>query len=233
MSASFLSKDLFNERTFDTLCTLENKDELKTTALLNTDNSEHAFIDKKFARKVCDKLNISFQELIKVKLIREYNEKTNVVIIYVIYFILTVNDHRKNLTSLLIIKLKNHKLILKRFWMKRHELILNMINDFFTFWSDHCDHFEIWRRKNSYSTYVDKDKNFETSSFNEASVKIEISFETISSADQKKDIFKRKTSSASSVENENEKVKAISKIERKNKFISKVERIINIKKKLN
>ena len=61
-----------------------------------------------------------------------------------------------------------------------------------------------------------------TSSFNEASVKIEISLETISSADQKRNIFKEKTSSASSVENENEKVKAISKIER----------IINIKKKV-
>ena len=114
MSASFLSKDLFSERTFDTLCTLENKDEFKTTALLNIDSSKHAFIDKEFARKICDKLNISFQELIKAKFIREYDEKTNVVIIHVIYFILTVNDHRKNLTFLLIIKLENHKLILKK-----------------------------------------------------------------------------------------------------------------------
>ena len=114
MSASFLSKNLFNERTFDTLCTLENKNELKTTALLNIDSSEHAFIDKEFARKVCNRLNISFQELIKIKLIRKYDEKTNVAIIYVIYSILTVNDHRKNLTFLLIIKLENHKLILKK-----------------------------------------------------------------------------------------------------------------------
>ena len=114
MSTSFLSKDLFNERTFDIFCTLENKNELKTTALLNIDSSEHAFIDKEFARKICDKLNISSQELIKTKFIRKYDEKTDVAIIHVIYFILTVNDHRKNLTFLLIIKLKNHKLILKK-----------------------------------------------------------------------------------------------------------------------
>ena len=114
MSASSLSKDLFSERAFDTLYTLENKDELKTTALLNTDNSKHAFIDKEFARKICDKLNISSQELIKTKFIRKYDEKTDVAIIHVIYFILTVNDHRKNLTFLLIIKLENHKLILER-----------------------------------------------------------------------------------------------------------------------
>ena len=114
MSASFLSENLFNERAFDTFYTLENKDELKTIVLLNTDNSKHAFIDKKFTRKVCDKLNISFQELIKAKLIRKYDEKTDVVIIHVIYFILTVNDHRKSLTFLLIIELKNHKLILEK-----------------------------------------------------------------------------------------------------------------------
>ena len=60
MSASSLSEDLFNERAFDIFCTLKNKNEFKTTALLNTDNSKHAFIDKKFAREVCDKLNILF-----------------------------------------------------------------------------------------------------------------------------------------------------------------------------
>ena len=114
MSASFLSKNLFNKRTFDTLCTLENKDKFKATALLNINSSKHAFIDKKFARKVCDRLNILFQELIKIKFIRKYDEKTNVAITHVIYFILTVNDHRKNLTFLLIIKLKNHKLILEK-----------------------------------------------------------------------------------------------------------------------
>ena len=114
MSTSFLSENLFDERAFDTLCTLKNKDEFKITALLNIDSSEHAFIDKEFARKVCNKLNILFQELIKVKFIRKYDKKTDIVILHVIYFILTVNDHRKNLTFLLIIKLKNHKLILKR-----------------------------------------------------------------------------------------------------------------------
>ena len=114
MSTSFLSENLFNKRAFDTFYILKNKDEFKTIVLLNTDDSKHAFIDKKFARKVCDRLNISFQKLIKIKFIRKYDEKTDVAIIHVIYFILTVNDHRKNLTFLLIIKLKNHKLILEK-----------------------------------------------------------------------------------------------------------------------
>ena len=81
---------------------------------MNIDKLKHVFIDTKFTRKIYNKLNISFQKLIKVKFIRKYDEKTNVVIIHVIYFILIVNEHQKNLTFLLIIKLENHKLILKK-----------------------------------------------------------------------------------------------------------------------
>ena len=114
MSTLFLSKKLFSERAFDIFYTLENKDEFKTIVLLKIDSSKHTFIDKKFSREICHKLNISSQKLIKAQFIREYNEKTDVVITYVIYFILIVNEHRKNLTFLLIIKLENHKLILKK-----------------------------------------------------------------------------------------------------------------------
>ena len=109
---SFISKNLFNEKAFDINCKLENKEENKTFALLNTDNSEIAFIDIEFTQEVCDKLNISFQKLIKVKFIHDYNEKIDISIIHVIYSIMTINEHRKNLTSL-ITKLENHKLILK------------------------------------------------------------------------------------------------------------------------
>ena len=114
MSTSFLSKNLFNKETFNIFYTLKNKNKFKTTILLNIDNLKHVLINKKFARKICDKLIILFQKLVKVKFIRKYNEKTNVVIIDIIYFILIVNEHQKNFIFLLIIKLKNHKLILKR-----------------------------------------------------------------------------------------------------------------------
>ena len=43
--ALFLSKDLFNKKAFDINYKLKIKEEIKTTALLNTDNSEIAFID--------------------------------------------------------------------------------------------------------------------------------------------------------------------------------------------
>ena len=80
MSASSLSENLFSERAFDILYTLKNKDEFRTTALLNIDSSKHAFIDKKFAQEICDKLNISLQELIKAKLIRKYSLRSKVCV---------------------------------------------------------------------------------------------------------------------------------------------------------
>ena len=114
MSTSILSKNLFNERAFETICKLKNNDEFKTFDLLNIDNTEHAFIDEKFARKVCEKLQIAFQQLLKFKFIREFDDRLKINVTHVIYFIMTVNRHRKNLISLLITKLRNHKLILER-----------------------------------------------------------------------------------------------------------------------
>ena len=114
VSTLFVSRNLFNKKTFDINCKLKDKEEIKTFALLNTDHSKIAFIDTKFAQRICDKLNISFQKLIKVKIIRDYNEKSDIFITYVIYFIMIINKHWKNLTSLLITKLKNHKLILEK-----------------------------------------------------------------------------------------------------------------------
>ena len=92
----------------------KNKNKIQTFVLLNTYSSKHAFIDEKFAQKVCEKLFISFSKLLKIKFNRKYDKKTDVAITHVIYSIRIVNEHRKNLTFLLITKLKNYKLILKK-----------------------------------------------------------------------------------------------------------------------
>ena len=114
MSALILSKNLFNERAFETVCKLKNNDEFKTSDLLNTDSTKHAFIDEKFAREVCEKLQIAFQQLLKFKFIREFDDRSEITVTHVIYSIMTVSRHRKNLISLLITKLRNYKLILKK-----------------------------------------------------------------------------------------------------------------------
>ena len=114
MLTLFLSKNLFHERIFIIIYMLKNKNKNKTFILLNIDNSEHAFIDKKLTQKQCEKLFISFQKLIKIKFIQKYDKKTKVAIMHVIDFIMIVNKHRKIFTSLLITKLKSYKLMLNK-----------------------------------------------------------------------------------------------------------------------
>ena len=114
MSTLILLKNLFNKRTFEINCKLKNNDEFKTSDLFNINSIEHAFINEKFARKTCEKLQITFQQLLKFKFIRKVNDRLNVIITDVIYFIMIVNKHQKNLISFLITKLRNHKLTLKK-----------------------------------------------------------------------------------------------------------------------
>ena len=105
MSTSFLSKDLFNNQTFNIVCKLRNEDKIKTSDLLNIDNTEHAFIDKKFAQNFFKKIVLIVQELIKFKFIRKYDDKSNITVTHVIYSSMIVNEYRKSLISLLITKL--------------------------------------------------------------------------------------------------------------------------------
>ena len=206
---------MFSERAFDTICMLGNEDEIKTSALLDTGSSGHAFIDEEFAREVCEKLDISPQELVRAKPIRGYDGKAGAAITHAIYPTMTVNGHRENLTPLLITKLGNHKLILGRPWMKRHGLILDMANDSFTFWPDHCDHPGAWRQKNRNSTNVVRDKNAAAPPMrHKVGAKVETSPEKTSSAGPSIDILKRKTTSPPSVEDEEKEVKATPRVEK-------------------
>ena len=93
MSTSVLSKNLPNERAFETVYKLKKNDEFKTFDLLNTNNTKHVFIDEKFARKVCEKLQITFQQSLKFKFIREFNDKSKIVVTHVLYFIMIVDRH--------------------------------------------------------------------------------------------------------------------------------------------
>ena len=110
----------------------------------------------------------------------------------------------------MITKLKNHNLILERLWIKRHDVILNMINDFFTFWSDHCGHFGVYFHKNKNEMNVD---------FNaQTSVKSQTNFEKISSISSSINIIKRKLLLLLSIDDDrkNEKeMKNSSKVKKK------------------
>ena len=53
---------------------------------------------------------------------------------------MTIQDHTKLITPMLITKLGQHPIILEKLWMKKHGVILDMRNDRLTFWPEYCQH---------------------------------------------------------------------------------------------
>ena len=114
--------------------------------------------------------------------------------------------------------------------MKKHEIILNMINDFFIFWSNHCDHSNVWRLIEKKSAFRVAENSKTSSMRQQMSVEIKVKFEEISSVRLSITIFKRNSSLSSNVKNE---IETISLIERKIARAFKIKRISKIKQTTN
>ena len=109
-------------------------------ALLNIDAIEIAFIDRKLAQQISERFDIAWLSLSKAKPIVGYDEAAEKNITHSIHSTISVQEHKENLTSMLITKLKQHKIILSRLWMQKHEIKFNMNNDTIEFIAEHCDH---------------------------------------------------------------------------------------------
>jgi hypothetical protein len=82
--------------------------------MINIDVTEYAFVDESIAQSLCEVLKIEFVQLIKNRLIKVYDERKNQIIIHVIYSKMIIQRHIKNLTFMLIIKLRQQTLILDK-----------------------------------------------------------------------------------------------------------------------
>ena len=107
-----MPEDLFCESPLTIQCTLGNK--IKATTLVDTCATRFGFIDENFAEIVCKKLEIQPQRLTKLKPIQEFDKRAAQPVTHTIYPMLSVRNHTKNLTPLLITKLGQHSMILGR-----------------------------------------------------------------------------------------------------------------------
>ena len=138
--ASSLPGNLFTDKTFVVVCSLDRINEIKTTSLLDTRATDIAFINLAIAHHVCDVLQISFIQLAKPKPIRGFDSKSALPIPHTIYPTLMVQGHTKLLAPFLVTKLGQHLLILGKPWMQKHSVILDMSCDKLAFWPGHCQH---------------------------------------------------------------------------------------------
>ena len=89
---------------------------------------------------MCDMLHMKFVSLLKSKSLIEFDDRHVSSIIHVIYFKLTIELHFELIAFLLIIDLNNHSIILKKSWMNKHEVILNITYDKLIFKFFKCNH---------------------------------------------------------------------------------------------
>jgi hypothetical protein len=103
---------LFDNKSVIVNCILES--EYKTRAMIDNDCTDYSFIDTDVAHQVCEVLKINFLKLNKSREVKNYDERRNKNIIHVIYSFMTIQDHTKSSTSMMIIKLDQHLIILEK-----------------------------------------------------------------------------------------------------------------------
>ena len=121
-------------------CTLSSRAQIETRSLLDTGATGIASIDKAMARHVCNVLKIFFLLLAKPKPLKRFDGKPARPITHAIYSTLIVQGHSELLAPMLGTLLGQHPIILRKPWMRKQDIILDMSCDKLTFWPGHCQH---------------------------------------------------------------------------------------------
>jgi hypothetical protein len=120
---------------------------------------------------------------------------------------MTIQDHTESCTSMMIIKLDQHSIILDKFWMKKHDVNYHDHDDSISFYFDHCSHLEAFNH-----SYSNKSNRIQT---------------------KKKDFFSKEIFSDQSEILENKEIKIFfEKTNNSSKIILKRSRSVNFNEKL-
>ena len=147
ITISFMNLNLFNSNFTIVKCILKNRYKIKI--MIDNDSDDYEFINFVIAYEICEILECAFVKLMKYCMIKKYNEKTNSFITHAIYFRMKINDHTKNFAALMITLLINHSMILRRPWMIKHEIIIDVAvkqydKKIIKWRKNHCDHLKIF-----------------------------------------------------------------------------------------
>ncbi len=106
--------NLFDDTSIIVNCTLDYQNEFKIKTIINNDCIKYFFIDINIAHKICESLIINFLKLNKSREMKKYDEQRDKDIIYVIYSFITIQNHTKSFILMMIIKLDQHLIILRK-----------------------------------------------------------------------------------------------------------------------
>jgi hypothetical protein len=106
--------NLFDDKSIIVECTLELDNEYMIKAMIANECTDYLFIDIDIARQVCEVLEISFLKLNKSREVKNYDERRNKNIIHAIYSSMTIQNYIESSISMMIIKLDQHSIILRK-----------------------------------------------------------------------------------------------------------------------
>ncbi len=134
-STTSMSDDSFASEFLTTECILSsNEISYSLKSLIDIEAADYLFINEVIVQIVYNQLQIKFLTLIKAKSIREFDDHyVKKLIIHVIYLNLTIQDHIIDTAFMLITWLNQHQMILKKTWMNKINLIIDMQIDFLQF----------------------------------------------------------------------------------------------------
>ena len=104
-----------NEKSFTVSCQIaQNEYEIILKALADSETDDFVFINTLCAIEVTKFFNTTVIYLNISCSVHEYDEKSDVIIIYMIIFYLVMNDHCQLNVLILILNLEHHNLILRK-----------------------------------------------------------------------------------------------------------------------
>ena len=114
-SFNYSEKNLFNDHVCLMNCELSiDKKKYCLQVLINTNFIEYDFVNISTAQKICKKLDIIFQMLMKFRTIKTYDDYVEKLITHVIYSIMKIHDYVESLIFLLIIYFEQQDIILDK-----------------------------------------------------------------------------------------------------------------------
>ncbi len=96
------------------ILSLDNKSEYKIKAMIDNECIDYSFININIAHKVCERLKIALLKFNKSREEKNYDERRSKNITHVIHFSMIIQDHTESCTSMMITKLDQHSIILKK-----------------------------------------------------------------------------------------------------------------------
>jgi hypothetical protein len=104
----------FDDKSIIVKCILELDNEYITKTMIDNDCTDYSFINIDIAQEVCEALSISSLKLNKSREMKKYDERKSKNMIHVIYSFMTIQNHTKTSTFMMIIKLDQHLIILEK-----------------------------------------------------------------------------------------------------------------------